>query len=55
MAICSTPFGRTTLSGEDAKQFMKQIENSKPSEKMSKAVERALLMRQKMEKLGVKI
>ncbi|SUC18604.1 Uncharacterised protein [Proteus vulgaris] len=35
MAITSSTFGRTILTGKDAEQMLKQIKNSKPNAKHS--------------------
>ena len=38
MAIKSTPFGRVTLTGDDAKEFAKQILHSEPNQAAIDAV-----------------
>ncbi|WP_192878405.1 hypothetical protein [Limnobaculum parvum] len=50
MAIVSSPFGRTILSGEDAKQFIKQMDTTKPSDKVKAAIARGRQTQEKMDK-----
>ena len=48
MAITSSPFGITVLTGKDAQQMLKQMENSKPNERAIKSLQEGRVLRQKM-------
>ncbi|HGM6671627.1 TPA: hypothetical protein ACKQAN_003206 [Serratia marcescens] len=47
MAISSSMFGRTVLSGKDAEQMHKQMHDSKPNENAKRSLEAARAMRKK--------
>lgn len=47
MAITSSTFGRTILTGKDAEQMLKQIKNSKPKPNAKRSLENARQNRQK--------
>ncbi|MBG3081914.1 hypothetical protein I4632_17055 [Proteus mirabilis] len=47
MAITSSTFGRTILTGKDAEQMLKQIKNSKPNANAKRSLENARQNRQK--------
>lgn len=42
MAITSSTFGRTILTGKDAEQMLKQIKNSKPNANANANAKRSL-------------
>ncbi|AJJ63686.1 hypothetical protein ACX1H8_05460 [Yersinia enterocolitica] len=50
MAISSTMFGRTVLTGKDAEQMLKQMSNSKPNENAKRSLQNARELRQKLAK-----
>ncbi|BAX14658.1 hypothetical protein ACOD71_003841 [Escherichia coli] len=50
MAITSSMFGRTILTGKDAEQMLKQMSNAKPNDKAKRSLENARQLRQKMAK-----
>lgn len=48
MAIISSTFGGTTLTGKDAEQFIKQINNCKPNDIAKRSLQRGRELRKKM-------
>ncbi|MCS3433393.1 hypothetical protein [Klebsiella sp. BIGb0407] len=52
MAITSSMFGRTILTGKDAEQMLKQMSQSKPNENAQRSLQDARALRQKMAKRG---
>lgn len=52
MAITSSMFGRTILTGKDAEQMLRQMSNSKPNENAKRSLQEARALREKMSKSG---
>lgn len=52
MAITSSTFGRTILTGKDAEQMLKQMSNPKPNENAQRSLQEARALRSKMSKRG---
>lgn len=52
MAITSSMFGRTILTGKDAEQMLKQMSNAKPNENAKRSLQNARELRQKMAKIA---
>lgn len=52
MAITSSMFGRTILTGKDAEQMLKQMSKSKPNENAKCSLQNARELRQKMSKIA---
>lgn len=50
MAITSSTFGRTILTGKDADQMLKQMSNSKPNENAKRSLLEARALRSKAAK-----
>ena len=52
MAITSSMFGRSILTGKDAEHMLKQMSQSKPNEIAKRSLQNARALRQKMSKRG---
>ena len=52
MAINSSTFGPTILTGKEAEQMLKQMCNSKPNENAKRSLQKGRALRLEMEKKG---
>ena len=55
MAIDSNPFGRITLTGEDAKKFRDQVTYGKPKKAASESLARGVELSRQMQQNGGKL
>jgi hypothetical protein len=55
VAIESNPFGRITLTGEDAKKFRDQVTHGKPKKAASESVARGVELSRQMQQSGGKL